>query len=35
MQDLLVKNGLMTKPVDPAKLVDATVRETALGYLGN
>ena len=34
MQDLLVKNGQISKPVDPAKLVDATVRETALGYLG-
>jgi NitT/TauT family transport system substrate-binding protein len=34
MQDLLVKNGLIGKPVEPTKLVDTTVRETALTFVG-
>ncbi len=34
MQDLLAKNGLVAKPIDPKLLVDETVREAALRFLG-
>jgi NitT/TauT family transport system substrate-binding protein len=33
MQDLLVKNGSIPKAVDPAKLVDASVRAKALTFI--